>query len=78
MRASRGAFLCLQSIIAAERREEEGFLEQADMLLPKTLSFIRIDEYISPSATGRALTPVPSAVGEASMCRHACVYACLC
>lgn len=27
MRASREAFLCLQTITAAERREEEGFLE---------------------------------------------------
>lgn len=48
------------------------------MLPFKTLSFIRIDAYISLSAMGCASTPVPSAVGDASMYWHACVYACLC
>lgn len=62
---------------AAERRAEEGFLKQTDMLLPKTLSFIRIDAYISPSATGHAIIPVPSVVGEASTCRHAHVCVCM-
>lgn len=60
MRASRGAFLCIQNFIAAVSREEDGFLKQADMLLPKTLSFTRIDVYILPPATGHA---VPSVVG---------------
>lgn len=75
MRASREAFLCLQTITAAERREEEGFLEQADMLLPKTLSFIRIDMYVPPCPSGHAVTPVPSVVGEASMSWQGCVCA---
>lgn len=72
-RASRGTCLCLQSVVAAERREEEGFFNQADVLLSRAPSFIRIDPYTSPSTTGRAITPVASAVGEASTCRHVCV-----
>lgn len=74
MRASRGTRLCLQSIVAAERgREKERLSHQTDMLLSKALSCIRIDVHVAPSTTGCGLTPVASAVGEASTCRHACV-----
>lgn len=74
MRASRRTRLCLQSIIAAERRVKERLFHQTDMLLSKALSFIRIDAYVSPSTTGCAWKPVASAVGEARTCRHACVW----
>lgn len=82
IRASRGAFLCLQSIKAAERREEEAFLKQADMLHPKTLSFISIDAYISPAATGRSNTSayhlqwVRQVRASVHVCMHVCASVC--
>lgn len=73
MRAPSGACLCLQSIIAAESREEEASLLQTDMRLPKTHSLIRLNPHITLSPTCHTIMSVTSAVGEASTCRRACV-----
>ena len=59
------------------RRKGRALSNQTDTLLPKTLSFITMDVCVSPPATGHAVIPVPSAVGEASTCSPACVYVCL-
>lgn len=80
IRPSRRACLCLQSIIAAGRWEEEGFFSSSLTCCSQRPSQLPgMDVFISPSAIGRASAPAPSAVGEATRtCRHACVYACLC
>lgn len=70
MRASSEAFLCFQSITAAD----VGYL--SDMLPPKTLSFFRVDVHISPSATGRNT----SAICRGRQVRpsmHVCIQSCV-